>query len=229
MPPSLTGLSVKKSNVLLVIYQRLYKHYGPQRWWPADSPFEVMVGAILTQSAAWQNVEKGINNLKASDALSSLALRQLPLEEIARLIHPCGYFNAKARKLKALANWLSEACDDNLGRLFTTETGELRKQLLAVHGVGPETADSILLYAAKKPVFVIDAYTCRIIARLGLAPEKETYDDYQRLFMQDLPSDVQLFNEYHALLVRLGKTVCQKQPLCEKCCLFDIGPYYESR
>jgi endonuclease-3 related protein len=229
MPPSLTGLSVKKSNVLLVIYQRLYEHYGPQHWWPGDSPFEVMVGAILTQSTAWQNVEKAINNLKVDKVLSSTALRQLPLEEISRFIHPCGYYNAKARKLKALVNWLRDVCNDNLDRLFTTGTEELRKQLLAGHGIGPETADSILLYAVNKPIFVIDAYTRRIISRLGLAPGKDTYDDYQRLFMQALPSHIQIFNEYHALLVRLGKTVCRKRPLCQQCCLFDMCQYNESR
>jgi endonuclease-3 related protein len=188
-----------------------------------------MVGAILTQSAAWQNVEKAINNLKAADALSPMALRQLPLEEIARLIHPCGYFNTKAVKLKALVDWLSEICDDNLEKLFHTETRDLRKQLLAVHGIGPETADSILLYASNKPVFVIDAYTRRILTRLGLVPQKATYDDYQQLFMRILPHDTQLFNEYHALLVRLGKTVCRKQPLCQECCLFDMCPQNRSR
>ncbi len=220
---------MKKSNPLLAIYSRLHKRYGPQHWWPGETPFEVMVGAILTQSAAWQNVEKAINNLKAADALSPMALRQLPIEEIARLIHPCGYFNTKAVKLKTLAGWLSEVCNDNLEKLFTTEIGDLRKQLLAVHGIGPETADSILLYAANKPVFVIDAYTRRILTRLGLAPQKDTYDDYQQLFMQALPHDTQLFNEYHALLVRLGKTVCRRQPLCQKCCLFDICPQNEAR
>jgi endonuclease-3 related protein len=188
-----------------------------------------MVGAILTQSAAWQNVEKAIDNLKAADALSPMALRQLSFEEIARLIHPCGYFNTKSVKLKALVDWLREVCNDNLEKLFTTETEDLRKQLLAVHGIGPETADSILLYAADKPVFVIDAYTRRILTRLGLAPQKDTYDDYQQLFMQALPHDTQLFNEYHALLVRLGKTVCRRQSLCQKCCLFDICPQNEAR
>ena len=229
MALSPTGLYVKKNNTLLTIYHHLFDRYGPQHWWPGETPFEVMVGAILTQSAAWQNVEKAINNLKAADALSPMALRQLPMEEIARLIHPCGYFNTKAVKLKALVDWLSEICDDNLEKLFHTETRDLRKQLLAVHGIGPETADSILLYASNKPVFVIDAYTHRILTRLGLVSQKATYDDYQQLFMRTLPHDTQLFNEYHALLVRLGKTVCRKQPLCQECCLFDICPQNRSR
>jgi endonuclease-3 related protein len=227
-PPS-TGLSVKKSNILLVIYHRLFNRYGQQHWWPGETPFEVMVGAILTQSAAWQNVEKAINNLKAVDALSPMALRHLPQKEIARLIHPCGYFNTKTVKLKTLVDWLREICDDNLEKLFSTETPDLREQLLAVHGIGPETADSILLYAAYKPVFVIDAYTRHILTRLGLASEKGTYDDYQQLFMRTLPHDTQLFNEYHALLVRLGKTVCRKQPLCQECCLFDMCPQNGAR
>jgi endonuclease-3 related protein len=229
MLPSPTGLSVKKSNTLPEIYRRLFARYGPQHWWPGDTPFEVMVGAILTQSTAWQNVEKAINNLKSAGILSPEAIRRLPLAEIARLIHPCGYYNAKARKLKALVDWLGAACDDNLERLFATKTDELRKQLLAVHGVGPETADSILLYAADKPIFVIDAYTRRVLSRLSLVPEKDTYDEYQQLFMQNLPSDVRLFNEYHALFVRLGKIVCRKQPLCLICCLFDICLRNEAR
>jgi len=228
MPLPPTGLSVKKSSILLEIYRRLFDCYGPQHWWPGETPFEVMVGAILTQSTAWQNVEKAINNLKSAGALSPEALRQQSAEEIARLIHPCGYYNAKTRKLKALIDWLG-AGNDNLERLFATETDELRKQLLAVHGVGPETADSILLYAANKPVFVIDAYTRRTLMRLGLARGKSAYDDYQQLFMRNLPSDTQLFNEYHALFVRLGKTVCRKQPLCRDCCLFDICPQNKAR
>lgn len=213
---------MKKTDLLLTIYERLHAAYGPQRWWPGDSPFEVMAGAVLTQSAAWQNVEKGIANLKAAGALSPEALRQLPVEEIARLIHPCGYYNAKARKLKALVKWLEESCGDDIASLSRVRTGALRLQLLAVHGVGAETADSILLYAIGRPVFVIDAYTRRIFERLGLASPKYNYGDFQRLFMRDLRHDVRLFNEYHALLVRLGKTSCRKIPLCHDCPLFDI-------
>lgn len=217
-----TGWSVKKANRLLAIYERLYATYGPQHWWPGDSAFEVMVGAILTQSAAWQNVEKGIANLKAAGALSPEALRRMPIEEIAGLIHPCGYYNAKARKLKALVEWLNESCGDDIASLSRARTGALRRQLLAVHGVGPETADSILLYAIGKPVFVIDAYTRRILARLGMSPGKDIYDDFQLLFMRNLRHEARLFNEYHALLVRLGKTICRKVPLCDRCPLFDI-------
>jgi endonuclease-3 related protein len=211
-----------QNKILMDIYHQLFERYGSQHWWPGDSPFEVMVGAILTQSAAWQNVEKAIANLKNAGVMSPLALRDIPLDELAGLIHPCGYYNAKALKLKALVNWLYESCSDNLDRLFTRNMEILRCQLLSVHGIGPETADSILLYAGNKPVFVIDSYTRRIISRLGLAPEKDSYDAYQALFMDNLPPDVVLFNEFHALLVRLGKESCRKQPVCDRCCLFAM-------
>jgi endonuclease III related protein len=181
-----------------------------------------MVGAILTQSAAWQNVEKAISNLKNAEVMSPLALHNIPVAELAQLIHSCGYYNAKALKLKALVNWLDESCADDLDKLFALDMGTLRKQLLGVYGIGPETADSILLYAGNKPVFVIDAYTRRIISRLGLVSEKDNYNAYQALFMDNLPRNTELFNEYHALLVRLGKEACRKQPICDKCCLFEI-------
>jgi endonuclease-3 related protein len=207
------------------IYQRLLAAYGSQHWWPAKEPFEVMVGAILTQSAAWRNVEKAIVNLRAAEALSPEAIRRLPLPELARIIHPCGYYNAKALKLRSLAEWLGNHYHDDLNELFAGDTEELRRQLLAVPGIGQETADSILLYAARKPVFVIDAYTRRIISRVSLAPGRDSYVAYQQLFMENLPADDQLFNEYHALLVRLAKDACRKKPVCEKCCLSDICHY----
>jgi endonuclease-3 related protein len=194
-------------------------HYGPQYWWPAQEPFEVIVGAILTQSAAWTNVEKAIASLKVAGALSPGALRQLPHSEVARLIYPCGYYNSKAHKLEAFARWLGEKYDDNLDTLFASDIDHLRQQLLAIYGIGEETADSIILYAAHKPTFVIDAYTRRIISRIGLSPHRNSYTAYQDLFMTNLPTDTQLFNEYHALLVRLAKNVCQPSPLCQRCCL----------
>jgi len=196
--------------------------YGPQHWWPAQEPFEVIVGAILTQSAAWGNVEKAIANLKAAKALSPKALRQLPHSEVATLIHPCGYYNAKALKVKSFACWLGENYDDHLKKLFANNIDHLRQQLLSIHGIGPETADSIILYAANKPIFVIDAYTRRIISRIGLAPNSDSYSAYQALFMDNLPADARLFNEYHALLVCLAKNICRPQPLCQQCCLNDI-------
>ncbi len=210
---------------LLNVYDRLLDCYGPQHWWPAEEPFEVMVGAILTQSAAWINVEKAINNLKAAKALSPQTLRQLSLTEIAKLIHPCGYYNAKALKLKSLADWLGEYYHDALGGLFSSNIHHLRQQLLSIHGIGEETADSIILYAANKPIFVIDAYTRRILNRLGLSPKGNSYTAYQSLFMENLPTEAKLFNEYHALLVRLGKSVCRNRPLCPQCCLSDTCLY----
>jgi len=181
-----------------------------------------MVGAILTQSAAWLNVEKAIANLKAAKALLPQALRRFSLPEIATLIHSCGYYNAKALKLKSLAHWLGEYYHDDLDKLFTNNTDHLRQQLLSIHGIGRETADSIILYAANKPIFVIDAYTRRVINRIGLELKSNSYTAYQSLFMDNLPADVGLFNEYHALLVRLGKAVCRNRPLCQQCCLRNI-------
>ena len=212
----------KSSETLLDVYHRLFEYYGPQHWWPGESPFEVMVGAILTQSTAWQNVEKAITNLKNAGIMSPSAIRDTPTQVLAKLIYPAGYYNAKALKLQALVNWLGASYGDNLCQVFALNTETLHTQLLAVHGIGPETADSILLYAANKPVFVIDTYTRRIISRLGLAPENDSYDACQALFTSNLPQNTQLFNEYHALLVRHGKEACRKQPVCGGCCLFDI-------
>jgi endonuclease-3 related protein len=210
------------ARTLVDIYQRLLDHFGPQHWWPAEEPFEVIIGAILTQSAAWGNVEKAIKNLRGAGALSSRALRKLSQAKLAELVYPCGYYNAKALKLKAFALWLGNHYHDDLNKLFALDAVELRHQLLSVNGVGPETADSIILYAAGKPVFVIDAYTRRIMGRLGLAPGRDSYAAYQALFTDNLPTDAKLFNEYHALLVCLGKNVCRRQPLCADCCLNDI-------
>jgi len=210
------------------IYQRLKACYGPQYWWPAKEPFEVMVGAILTQSAAWLNVEKAITGLKEARALSPGAIRRLPLPELALTIRPCGYYNAKALKLKALASWLGSHYSDDLNRLFAHDMEDLRRQLLSIHGIGLETADSILLYAAGKPTFVIDAYTRRIISRIGLAPNSNSYAAYQQLFMAYLPADARLFNEYHPLLVRLAKDACRKKPICNKCCLNEICQFYQA-
>ncbi len=210
---------------LLNIYDRLFAQYGAQHWWPAQGRFEIIVGAILTQSAAWRNVEKAISHLNKVGALSPEAIRELPVDDLARLVHPSGYYNVKALKLKSLVRWLGEHYQDNLDRLFSNGVEQLRSELLSVYGVGEETADSIILYAANKPVFVIDAYTKRILSRLGMAPEHDSYAGYQELFMNNLPADARLFNEYHALLVNLGKNVCRRQPLCQECCLSDICQY----
>lgn len=207
------------SEVLRDIYRRLMDRYGPQHWWPAREPFEVIVGAILTQSTAWSNVEKAIINLRTADKLSPEMLRLMSEDELAGLLHPCGYFNVKARRLKAFVRWSGEEYDDRLDRMFAQDIASLRNQLLGVYGIGEETADSIILYAGNKPAFVIDAYTRRIIGRIGLAPDNSSYTAHQSLFMANLPADTRLFNEYHALLVRLAKEVCKTRPLCRDCCL----------
>ena len=211
------GQTVKE--ILQETYQRLMARYGPQHWWPAREPFEIIIGAILTQSAAWTNVEKGIDSLRTAGKLYPQALRRTPESELARLIYPCGYYNVKARKLRAFADWLGEHYGDDLDRLFVNSVKDLRRQLLGIYGIGEETADSIILYAANKPIFVIDAYTRRIIVRMGLAPQNNSYSAYQTLFMTNLSPDAGLYNEYHALFVRLGKDVCRTHPLCQQCCL----------
>jgi len=219
------GSTDSPGHRLLELYHRLLGHYGPQHWWPADTPFEVIIGAILTQSAAWGNVERAIANLKRAGVLNPPALRAIPLEELSRLIYPSGYFNAKARKIRAFVHYLGERYGDSLEAMFRVNTWELRRELLAVYGIGEETADSILLYAGDKPVFVVDAYTRRILGRLGLAPERGTYAAYQALFQENLPPDVGLFNEYHALLVRHGKERCRRQPMSPGCPLRDLCHY----
>jgi endonuclease-3 related protein len=206
------------------VYRCLWECYGPQHWWPGDDTFEMIVGAILTQNTAWVNVEKALSNLREAGFLSPSALRRLPTEEIARLIRPSGYYNAKTQKLKDLVQHLGEKHGDSLDRLFSPDIDELRRELLSIYGIGEETADSIILYGARKPAFVIDAYTKRILGRLGLAPKNQSYSAYQSLFMENLAHEVKLFNEYHALLVRHGKTVCLKTPLCPRCCLKDMCP-----
>jgi endonuclease-3 related protein len=170
-------------------------------------------------------VEKAIAKLKAKEQPTPTTLRQIPVGELAHLIYPSGYYNAKAVKIKSFVHWLGEHYDDSLDKLFTLEIPPLRRELLSVHGIGEETADSIILYAAQKPIFVIDAYTRRIIHRLGLGPETNTYLAFQRLFMEHLPHDEPLFNEYHALLVSHGKGTCKRTPHCEQCCLNNLCPF----
>ena len=212
-------------EALLDIYNRLHAAYGPQGWWPGGSRFEVVVGAILTQAAAWTNVEKAIDNLKAAGVLSPRGIRETPVDELARLIYPTGYHNAKARKLKAFVGMLFDRHGGDLGRLFALPLPELRRELLATHGIGPETADAMILYAANRPQFVIDAYTRRVFGRLGLAPAREDYGSWQCMFEGALPPDAPLFNEYHALIDRHAKTFCRKEPLCDQCFLREDCSY----
>jgi endonuclease-3 related protein len=205
------------------VFERLLARYGPQGWWPGDDrPFVVVVGAILTQAAAWKNVEKALGSLERAGALTPEGLLRLPETDLARLIYPAGYYNAKARKLKAFAEMLHRRCGGHLEGLFGLPLAELRRALLETHGIGPETADDIILYAADRPAFVVDAYTRRIFSRLGLKPAEDTYDAWQSFFMDRLPPDVPLFKEYHALLVRHGKETCRREPLCAGCCLLDV-------
>jgi endonuclease-3 related protein len=206
------------------VYERLYAAYGPQHWWPGETPFEVIIGAILTQSVAWTSVEKAIVALKREGLLSAPALRAVSHERLAALLRPTGYFNAKARKVQAMAQHLARY-DDDLDRFFHQPMEALRKELLAIHGVGEETADSIVLYAAGKPSFVIDAYTRRIFGRLRMGPADGAYARFRAWFQRHLPAEPRLFNEYHALLVWLGKDVCRKQrPRCGVCPLQDDCP-----
>ena len=201
------------------IFHRMLAAYGPQHWWPGDSPFEVMIGAILTQNTAWPNVEKAIGNLKQAKLLSPEGLVSASRERVAELIRPSGYFNIKADRVQHFCAFLLEGGGE--ASLYQEETAALRKALLEVHGVGPETADDMLLYAFQRPVFVIDAYTRRIFSRLGLAKGDESYELLRRGFELALGPDANLFNEYHALIVRHAKEVCGKRPSCEKCCLAD--------
>jgi len=208
----------KPKTQLMAMYRALFKAYGPQHWWPGDTPFEIMVGAVLTQNTAWINVEQAIKNLKREHLLSPARLRAVAPRRLAQLIRPSGYFNIKANRLAHLMDFLAGRYRGSLARMLRDDTGELRKGLLLVNGIGPETADSIILYAAGKPVFVVDAYTKRIFTRHGLVSERAGYDDVQELFRGSLPGDTGLFNEYHALLVKVGKIHCKKRaPKCPGC------------
>jgi len=212
----------KIEQSIRVIYQRLYKKFGSQHWWPAQTKFEVMVGAILTQNTNWGNVEKAIQNLKHNKQLSVEALRKLSVSELVSLIKPAGYFNVKAKRLKNFIEFLQREYKGDILKMRKEPLGLLRDKLLSVNGIGPETADSILLYALDKPIFVVDAYTKRFLYRHNLIPQNASYEAVQSIFMSCLKGDIQLFNEYHALIVRLGKEFCRTKALCEHCPLNDI-------
>lgn len=205
------------------IYARLLRAYGPQGWWPGETPFEVMVGALLTQATAWRNVERAIARLKAAGALSPQGIAALPEPELEELIRPAGFFRQKARRLRALVKLVRER--GGVEGLLALPPEELRVELLSVPGIGPETADSILLYAAGHPVFVVDAYTKRIFTRLGLlVSEATSYREVQGLFEGNLPRDAAHYGEYHALLVRHAKEHCRARPRCSGCPLSDLCP-----
>ena len=210
---------------LMDIYNRLYTAYGPQHWWPGDSPFEVIVGAILTQSAAWTNVKMALGNMKLAGCWSFESLNRIPEEELALLVRSSGYFNAKARKLKAFADHVKIYYQGDLNLFLSKPSMLLRDELLSIHGIGEETADDIMVYAAGQPSFVIDTYTRRIMDRIGITPDevRPKYADYQAVFHSHIPQQTQLYNEFHALWDRHGKDVCTKvNPRCKVCCLLDV-------
>jgi endonuclease-3 related protein len=224
-PTELAPAVPRHGAILPEYFDALYQTLGPQHWWPARTPFEVIVGAILTQSTAWSNVERAIANLHRERLLTPAALERVPTARLARLVRPSGYFRQKAKKLKAFVRFLRQRFDGSLARMFRTPTGELREMLLGVHGIGPETADSILLYAGNHPVFVVDAYTRRVLLRHGLITEKDGYEDLRALFESSLPRDVRLYNEFHALLVNVGKNWCRpREPRCAECPLQSFLP-----
>lgn len=207
-----------KRRLLMEAYRRMHAHFGHRSWWPGDTPFEIIVGAILTQNTNWQNVEKAIANLKRDGLLTARKLYELHPMSLASLIRSAGYFRVKSKRLRSFLKFFIENYDGSIKKIWDEEVGTLREKLLGVKGIGAETADSILLYALDKPIFVVDAYTKRILNRHYLCSEDETYDDVQDIFMDHLDHDVKLFNDYHAQLVEVGKTYCRpKDPRCKDC------------
>ena len=218
LQPTLLAVLRKPSRGrLMEIYRTLRKHYGPRRWWPAETALEMMVGAILTQNTAWSNVEKAIAQLKRKKHLAVLPLLQIPFRRLTKEIQPAGYFNVKARRLRNLIKYLRKRYDGDSDKMSRVPMDQLRGELLAVNGVGPETADSILLYAAKKPSFVVDAYTRRVFARHRYLRGSEDYDQIKRMFSRHLRKSVVLYNDYHAQIVQVAKDYCRSSPRCEVC------------
>jgi len=208
------------------VFDRLIGYFGPLHWWPADSPFEVVVGAFLTQNTAWRNVELAIANLKEASLLSPAALREVEAAELERLIRPAGFFRQKAGRLKLFVEHLFRRHGGDLSALLSGQPDKVRGELLSLEGIGPETADSILLYAGGYPSFVVDAYTLRLFIRLEVLGGAESYEEVRSLFMANLPREADLFNEYHALIVEECKTFCRKRlPLCASCPLQPICPF----
>ena len=199
------------------MFHLMLEHFGPQHWWPGDTALEIMMGAVLTQNTNWKNVEKAISNLKDGNMLSLDVLHTITPEELAEKIRPAGYYNIKAGRLKNLINYLFECYNGSINSFLSQETSKMRNELISVNGIGPETADSIILYAAERPVFVVDAYTHRILTRHDLFESQAAYYELQEYFTGNLPDDTMLFNEFHALIVMTGKEYCRKSPKCEKC------------
>ena len=209
-------------NRLLSLYTKLYNHFGPQHWWPAETPFEVIVGAILTQNTSWTNVEKAIKNLKRKHLMNARSIFDIKSSKLEGLIRPSGYYRQKSRELKAFVSHMYYKYNGSLRKMLNKRIDELRDELLSLHGIGEETADSIVLYAAEKPSFVVDAYTRRIGHRLGWFKFNE-YGKIKRYFESHLPRSVKIYNEFHALLVELGKRACKKVPECGSCQLKRAG------
>lgn len=205
------------------MYDRLVERFGPQHWWPAKTPFEVMVGAILTQNTAWSNVERAVVRLKAQRLMTPARLAAAPTRRLHQCLRPAGYFRVKTRRLQAFLKVLQDQFQSDVRRLLALPTRELRQLLLGINGIGEETADSILLYAAHRPAFVVDAYTRRILVRHRLISPKATYAEVQQWFTRHLPGRASLYNEFHALIVALGKTTCRSVPQCERCPLRPLG------
>lgn len=219
-------------SIFVTAYKLLLSEFGIQHWWPAttaDKETEIIIGAILTQNTSWKNVEKAIFNLAAAGMVDFRRLAAAEKEKIARLIRPSGYYNQKADRLRLFADYVCSSYGGNVNRLLRKDVGELRSELLQLKGIGPETADSIILYAANKPVFVVDSYTKRIFSRIGSCSEGASYHELQRLLANGLPENMQtaaVFNQYHALLVELGKKICVKhKPLCNECPLLGCCSY----
>ncbi len=210
-------MRMNKTKVLTGIYDRLFKSFGKQHWWPGDSSFEVVIGAILTQNTNWANVEKAIKNLKTAKIFTPKKLHEIKQEKLAELIKPSGYFNVKAKRLKYFIEWLFLNYSGSLTKLFKLDYTALREQLLSVNGIGRETADSIILYAAEKPTFVVDAYTKRVLVRHGLITDDYDYDAIKAVFEDNLPKVLSIYNEYHALIVMVGKYYCKPKMKCEEC------------
>jgi len=210
-------MSSRTAHTLRAFYDAMYKALGPQHWWPGDTPTEVIIGAILTQNTAWRNVERAIDNLRQAGALDWHRLYKMPVDQLAELIRPAGTFNVKARRLRNFIEWFHDRFDLDLDRMFAVSLSSLREELLEVRGIGRETADAILLYAGQMPSFVVDAYTARILYRHHLIDSSADYDEIKELFESNLPEDVKLFNEYHALLVNVGRHHCRPKARCEGC------------
>jgi endonuclease-3 related protein len=221
-------VTVKEMMTPLQLFDILLTTFGPQHWWPGDTPFEVAVGAVLAQNTSWSNVEKAITSLKAANAMTATSLLSLSASDLEQAIRPAGYYRVKARYLRTLAEWVSQHASGDLSSLMSEDIGALRCEILALQGVGRETADSILLYAIGKPAFVVDAYTRRIAARLRLLPDNATYESTQQYFVAQLPEDAHLFNQFHALLVRLAKEHCRARPVCLACPLEQYCPSADS-